>query len=1064
MKTIKFPKAGSFDSCLSYFKELTENHELAVQNIGKPEVFFESAYTTSSGSLSKDVQGFVHKNYSRPNRYNFIVNSKIEYLQKLFYFYNIQIDWDEITKKLKNVQDTFKKDIKNLLTDDFSEGNRNDLNRFMELSAIRVHIGDLALTLPVFELLSVNSDYKMSVSDIEELSVNVVINSRPGSVFATLKNSNITHSEWSLLKMVEENSLDKLTLETPEIDLTSTDIDLKIVMWTPTYNCHSKQRLASAEKVEEWAIPVNWLLADETLTEAEGRDWIINNAEKGLKLNYLPTSNIGRYLNLVITPDEFSEICTLEYFEAYGMLSDLLSYNDTTSFLKYSSEFNSQLYILNFYHFIKDGDTTLMDYIHFFVGSLTVLSILRRDTNLQDTHLSYLEVFRKTLIEAAGTKKHHVLAKHSSVVVDNPELFSKYLPSIYPSEVKFTENTNITTAVSGWYSLDDSAARSKFNGHWGEPLKFIQKVVEIKDIRFYEIIDLRYYADQGRYTYRYIDRKDYHGWGYCLYNDSTVYNYLDAGRLLFTGNIYKNATLDYGDLLDGENFVLFHNTDQPDMDNFSLQQASDKELGSPANGINAVFAGLSGVIMGNIPNVIRKYYTKELNRQKRERNKSNITEKINQKTRDAFADLISGKRTCISFNDITYHKDYVEYQSQRLKVDKLKATIRKYPDINTFTIEQNNFTEHSIVVDSSGPSNAALLRHTYSSYNLLNMNFDKVLDNFIQLIDDPYYLLNSEYFISDTYFKKHSKKAKNIKDIFTSYLKYKSEIDVVYTLTLGDVTFEVRHREKISKSGAKQTYWYICGEKINKNDVETILTNALCFTHYSDFERYVQSVNKVPIKYQKLIESGVTFQLRDSVFQLFNTPLSLQISRDKSTNYLVHKEEKYRIRNSTKFLHLVTRSKVSREQEGIKYATFELNEFLNIVLDSEIVEDFPAKELHNLITEAITRYVDTIVDQRKAIAQVERTFKLSYGNWTMDDGKNVTGYQIKGKLANYIINFDKSRSLSSINPMVYDYPSGKYRCMIDKASSLTPVGALVNRVYALHNDSMLSSHIDTLTD
>ena len=46
---------------------------------------------------------------------------------------------------------------------------------------------------------------------------------------------------------------------------------------------------------------------------------------------------------------------------------------------------------------------------------------------------------------------------------------------------------------------------------------------------------------------------------------------------------------------------------------------------------------------------------------------------------------------------------------------------------------------------------------------------------------------------------------------------------------------------------------------------------------------------------------------------------------------------------------------------------------------------------------------------------------------------------------------------------VYDFYSGQYICIVDKSTSQVGQDKLVNRIFALLNDSRVAKHINTLT-
>jgi hypothetical protein len=76
-------------------------------------------------------------------------------------------------------------------------------------------------------------------------------------------------------------------------------------------------------------------------------------------------------------------------------------------------------------------------------------------------------------------------------------------------------------------------------------------------------------------------------------------------------------------------------------------------------------------------------------------------------------------------------------------------------------------------------------------------------------------------------------------------------------------------------------------------------------------------------------------------------------------------------------------------------------------------------------------------------------------DFNAQNGKQLSGYLVKGGIRNYIV--EKKQLL------VYEYPSGRYICMVDKGQNEhTNTARLVNRFYALSNDSKLAKEISTL--
>jgi len=93
------------------------------------------------------------------------------------------------------------------------------------------------------------------------------------------------------------------------------------------------------------------------------------------------------------------------------------------------------------------------------------------------------------------------------------------------------------------------------------------------------------------------------------------------------------------------------------------------------------------------------------------------------------------------------------------------------------------------------------------------------------------------------------------------------------------------------------------------------------------------------------------------------------------------------------------------------------------------------------------------------LKETEDMFKLQVGTHRLQDGRTARGYVIKGKKNTYLLEVhddpDKKNG-------VYLYPAGNYVCIVDKSTSQVGMDKLVNRIYALHNDTMLASQIHTI--
>ena len=86
---------------------------------------------------------------------------------------------------------------------------------------------------------------------------------------------------------------------------------------------------------------------------------------------------------------------------------------------------------------------------------------------------------------------------------------------------------------------------------------------------------------------------------------------------------------------------------------------------------------------------------------------------------------------------------------------------------------------------------------------------------------------------------------------------------------------------------------------------------------------------------------------------------------------------------------------------------------------------------------------------------VFKKFNVTEGRFNCQNGSTISGYMVRGKKREYIIEADKMG--------VYENPTGRYICMVDKVGNeYNGTAKLINRIYALANDAMLATEIHTL--
>ena len=130
---------------------------------------------------------------------------------------------------------------------------------------------------------------------------------------------------------------------------------------------------------------------------------------------------------------------------------------------------------------------------------------------------------------------------------------------------------------------------------------------------------------------------------------------------------------------------------------------------------------------------------------------------------------------------------------------------------------------------------------------------------------------------------------------------------------------------------------------------------------------------------------------------------------------------------------------------------------INVLLSGDVVIGIGPEDIKNVIDAGKQAYVDAIAKSKELLEHAENTLGVSEQHIELKDGTSFNGYLIEGQLRTYAVNARDQRH------SVYDYDTAQYICIVDK-SNAAQVGKdmLVNRLFALHNDSVVATQINTL--
>ena len=289
--------------------------------------------------------------------------------------------------------------------------------------------------------------------------------------------------------------------------------------------------------------------------------------------------------------------------------------------------------------------------------------------------------------------------------------------------------------------------------------------------------------------------------------------------------------------------------------------------------------------------------------------------------------------------------------------------------------------------------------------------------------------------IDDDYF--------NFESIFDNFCKGLESVSQGTSVIakIGDVEVNLEGRIRTNISGVSILTFYVNGMRINKDEVIPVITRALCYNGTQDFENYVESVSKCSLRYHRYIAGGIQIKVIDPLL-CEQLEFKIGLERDKNRNYISFGEDnKYPVKDTNKLLKLTLATNMTNA--------------INVLLDSEIV-GVTGKDIKYILETGKLRLEQERTKEKEMLSSAIKLFGCEYQEDSMlDNGRVVTGYSVKGKLRNYIVETDTLR--------VFEYPTGRYLCMVDKGQNEhANTARLVSRMFALANDSKLAKEITTL--
>jgi hypothetical protein len=229
--------------------------------------------------------------------------------------------------------------------------------------------------------------------------------------------------------------------------------------------------------------------------------------------------------------------------------------------------------------------------------------------------------------------------------------------------------------------------------------------------------------------------------------------------------------------------------------------------------------------------------------------------------------------------------------------------------------------------------------------------------------------------------------------------------------------------------------------RINISECPSLLRRAICFDKVEDYNKLLNKISRCSLAMYNLFSKGANIKISDKICDK-TLLVRMQIVRKGNKNYLFYKDNFYPVKHTG---HLMKNKGFKNLNRSISFLKdmFSLNEKMAIQLLKDGVESYKKaiKKSEQFLKETINLFNVKKVKTPEGVIN-----PIKYGE---------EGYLIKG--------ISGRKYFLTPHLKVFDYNDGNYICIVDKT-----IGEgfhndkLVNRIYALANDSKIVKEVSTI--
>lgn len=293
--------------------------------------------------------------------------------------------------------------------------------------------------------------------------------------------------------------------------------------------------------------------------------------------------------------------------------------------------------------------------------------------------------------------------------------------------------------------------------------------------------------------------------------------------------------------------------------------------------------------------------------------------------------------------------------------------------------------------------------------------------------------------------------------------------DKTASMCVNGVEIQVSKNTKETEK-TSSTRYFINDIRINHEELIPCIDRVLCYTSQEDYNQFLSIVSKCSLETHKYLDAGLEAVL--SIDSQLNYKMKFAFKRIKHKNYIKIGDDYILIKNLRGFANAIKRlSRTRPRRYGSKNSPFQ--QFCEL-FDGDKKSFFNKNEVSNemlitVINEGVKRKEDAIKKSEKLLKDTLKIVGAKLVNDLNIQGKVIhEAYVLESKAGNTYAVFEQGNEYDhyggcQVYKKVKNGENYTHVCIVDRSLG-DQVGKdkLVNRLFALKNDTMVADKITTL--